>query len=159
MSLPLLSSSIREVDALALYHSCLGRIIPYLLEDLFLSFSAVCTGLVIGEGQDYDLERISLLLNSLDILLQASDASGNTLLSDTVVSYFVILDVCLMKGITDHCLRRICFENGMTGVMYLLGLSYILKAASDADGDILVCNTIEKIFSDTRIQFSKPPRR
>ncbi len=47
----------------------------------------------------------------------------------------------------------------MTGVMYLLGLSYILKAASDADGDILVCNTIEKIFSDARIQFSKPPRR
>lgn len=290
-------SGVREVDALALYHSCLGRIIPYLLEDLFLSFSAVCTGLVIGEGQDYDLERISLLLNSLDILLQASDASGNTLLSDTVVSYFVILDVCLMKGITDHCLRRICFENGMTGVMSvcypvgddrdsrsipfpvrqvllkeldsaialeevlcshcadphcplrnywgnhsasirtpafdcpdtkdlqvkkgikplsdtekkaitpylkalrengfldehnlwikgkhkkayagwvarvisynvesvsqlqigdLLGLSYILKAASDADGDILVCNTIEKIFSDARIQFSKPPRR
>ena len=25
--------------------------------------------------------------------------------------------------------------------------------------DFLVCNTIEKIFSDAKIQFSRPPRR
>ncbi|MBO5545205.1 MAG: hypothetical protein J5951_00930, partial [Bacteroidales bacterium] len=41
----------------------------------------------------------------------------------------------------------------------LLDVSYILKAASDADGDILVCNSVEKIFDDARIPFSRPPRR
>ena len=285
---------VREIDSLARYHTCLGRIVTFLQDDLFASFRKVCQGFIIGEGHDCDYERISLVLGSLESLFYAAEASGNMLLRDLVLSYFVILDTTLMIVDGSNCLRRFCYENGWAKVMSacyptghsahcstvvcsvllrdldafvrreetlcglcrnphcplrcylgerretvravagiqseslpspgkrakvtplseaetkavapflkalreqgflddcnhwikgkhkkayagwvarvisynvetvsqlqvgdLLGVSYILKAASDADGDISVCNTVEKIFDDASIPFSRPPR-
>lgn len=286
---------VREIDSLARYHSCLGRIIPYLQKDLSDSFRMVCHGFIIGEGSDCDYERISGVIRCMEHLFHIAEASGNAFLRDMLFSYFVILDTTVMAVEGTYCLRRLCFENGWpkvlsgcyptapmafcpapacsillqdldaivsreetlchtcriphcplrrylgdrresiragTGIQSvgsthpdrkakvaplseaeeraiapflkalreqgfldghnhwikgkhkkayagwisrvisynietlsqlqigdLLDVSYILKAASDADGDILVCNSVEKIFDDARIPFSRPPRR
>ena len=282
-----------EIDSLARYYSCLGRLVPFLQEDLYASFRKVCQGFIIGEGRDCDYERIPGVLSSLESLFHAAEASGNALLRDMVLSYFVILDTTLMMAGGSHCLRRFCYENGFVRVLpacyptgnpahcpppvcnillpeldsavsreealcgpcrnphcplrhylgnrkedirslagstlenrtveaapqatsiseaemtaiapflkvlreqglldnnnhwikgrykkayagwvarvihynvesvtqrrigELLGVTHILKAASDADGDIQVCNMVEKIFADAGIRFSKPPR-
>ena len=282
-----------EIDSLARYYSCLGRLAPFLQEDLFASFRKVCQGFIIGEGRDCDYERIPGVLSSLESLFHAAEASGNALLRDMVLSYFVILDTTLMMVSEPFCFRRFCYENGfvrmlpacyptgnpahcpppvcnillpdldsavsreealcgpcrnphcplrhylgnrkeeirslagnapenrivkatsqvkplaeaeMTAIApflkvlreqglldennhwikgrykkayagwvarvihynvesvtqrrigELLGVTHILKAASDADGDIQVCNMVEKIFADAGIRFSKPPR-
>ena len=287
------SCGVREIDSLARYYSCLGRLVPFLQEDLFASFRKVCQGFIIGEGHDCDYERVFGVISSLENLFHAAEACGNMLLRDMVLSYFAVMDSSLIMVDGVLCLRRFCYENGLVMVLTacyptgnpahpmpphcsvlspdldltialeearcgpchnphcplrnylgnrrenirdaagdrienrkpnanaqaralseaetraiapfmkvlreegyldehdhwikgghkkayagwvarvihynvetvtqskigdLLGVTHILKAASDADGDLQVCNTIEKMFSDAHIPFSKPPR-
>ena len=74
-------------------------------------------GFIIGEGRDCDYERIPGVLSSLESLFHAAEASGNALLRDMVLSYFVILDTTLMMVGGSHCLRRFCYENGFVRVL------------------------------------------
>ena len=101
---------ISEIDALARYHGCLGRILPFLKEDLHQSFRSICQGLIIGEGHDVDAERILGILKSLDKLHSVAEANGNALLREMVLSFFCILDTTLIGAEQEFCFRRFCFE-------------------------------------------------
>ncbi len=65
-----------EIDSLARYYSCLGRLVPFLQEDLFASFRKVCQGFIIGEGRDCDYERIPGVLSSLESLLRSAGSGS-----------------------------------------------------------------------------------
>lgn len=109
---------VREVDSLAHYHECLGRVVPFLREDLVLSFRQVCRGLIIGESREVDEMRVIGILNSLDQLFTHAVGVGNLFLQELVQIYFVLMDLELMTLGSKGCIRRICFVKDATRLLF-----------------------------------------
>lgn len=104
------SCSIPEIDALATYHGCLGRIADYIEEDLLISFACVCTGFIIGEGRDIDTPRLLPVIRSLNYLMHWAIGVGNYILLRLSVSCYIILEITLMPIGPLGCIRTLCYR-------------------------------------------------